>query len=133
MLDPEKAAGMFDIAWNLCEFPEAIKVYVDAGRPLWMVAEIAVYYESVGKFAEALGEWQYLIDLYFEMGERLLPLLLYPREVLLLGTWHATTDKVRAARYLSEYVRVANKWGGQPLFYLPHKDAAQRLLEKVEQ
>ena len=133
MLDPEKATGMFDIAWNLGEFEEAVRVYADAGRPFWRAEEVALYYESVGKFAEALAEWQHLVDSYFAMGEFLLPLLYYPEEVLLLGTWHANTDKVRAARYLSSYVWAANKWGSQPLFYLPRKDDARDLLEQVEQ
>ena len=131
--DIQKVTVTFEVLWNLEQFPEAIRVSADGGRPLALVAEVAYYFESRGMFTEALAEWQYLVDAYFEMGERLLPLLYYPQEVFLLGAWYFSTDKVRSARYLSSYVWAANKWGKFPLFNLPHKAEAQSLLEKVEQ
>ena len=132
MTDLEKTFAAFEVAWNLGDFAEGLAIYESSGRPFGLADQVAMYHESRGDFERAIETWGHLVDTYFTIGEKLLPFLDHSNEIFLLGSWYASTDKVRARRYLVQYVRVAIKHGHRPWYRLPYKAEALRILRRIK-
>ena len=130
-LDVGFAYNQFETYWKNREYTKAISIYHIMGRPFCWTEDIADYYMRIGKVSAAMVEYQYLVDEYLRISSDFLPLPQGPRELFLLGRWYARKDKAKAQKYLELYLSAETKCGSDPAFYLRHKNAAQRILNKL--
>ena len=121
----------FERHWSNREYKEALAVYYYGNRPFWLADDVAGYFERTGQIEKAMQEYEYLVNAYLETRQDFLPLPNGPPELFKLGKWYAFRDKVKARKYLKLYLAAETECGRDPAFYLPHKNAAKRLLGKL--
>ena len=121
----------FERHWKNKEYEEALFLYYYAAKPFWLTYRVAYYYERKGEVGKAMGEYQHLVNVYFEIDKDFLPLPNGPPELYKLGRWYALRDKAWARKYLELYLSAEAKCGRDPAFYLPYKTAAKRILNKL--
>ena len=119
----------FRAYWKNKEYAKAISVYDAAERPFWLTQDVARYYERREQFNKAMQEYEYMMDEYKRI--KIISLPRGPVELFKLGKWNIDKDKVKAREYLKLYLSAEDECGGDPAFYLRHKNSAEKMLNRL--
>lgn len=129
MKDIEKVIIEFEVSWGLGQFEEALKIYMDNDRPYWLGGAVATYLEDQGKYRESINEWTHFIDGLLLRGEKAETLLRYQRAIFSVGVWFSDNDKSSAVKYLSAYLRIAQRASDEKT---PYRMKAVQILSALQ-
>lgn len=99
----------FEMYWDLGLCEEALQRYRQLKKQAFIYAEqVGEYLESQGRVAEAMKEYEMVMNVYKEIN--ILPLPGGPLELYKLGVWYADKDPVKARKYLEWYLKADTDW-----------------------
>lgn len=131
MDDENTISENFEMYWDLGLREEALQCYWHLKKQAFIYAEqVGEYLESQGRVAEAMKEYEMVMNVYKEID--ILPLPGGPVELYKLGVWYADKDPVKAQKYLEWYLKADTDWvcfEGRLVFQKPAKILLSKLVD----